>query len=132
MTAGPDESGIAARRLAALERFLAAWNARDVPGLMDCMAEDCAFHASAGPDAEGRRFVGRAAVEASYAALFENFPEAAWTNGRHRVAGDTGLSSWRFAGTTAGGQTVEVDGCDIFAFAGELIALKDSYRKARS
>ncbi|TIM18244.1 MAG: DUF4440 domain-containing protein, partial [Mesorhizobium sp.] len=34
-------------------------------------------------------------------------------------------------GTTAAGQQIEVDGCDIFAFSGELIALKDSYRKAR-
>jgi hypothetical protein len=27
---------------------------------------------------------------------------------------------------------VDVQGCDIFRFDGDLIALKDSYRKARS
>ena len=122
---------LAARRLAVLDRFLAAWNARDVGALMDCMAEDCAFHGSAGPDAEGRKHMGRDAVRAAYAALFDAFPQAAWTRGRHVVTGDTGLSSWRFVGTTAAGQQIEVDGCDIFAFSGELIALKDSYRKAR-
>ena len=119
------------RRIAVLERFLEAWNGRDVDGLMACMADDCAFNASSGPDADGRRHVGRDAVRASYAALFETFPQAAWTNGRHVVSGDTGLSSWRFVGTHVAGQTVEVDGCDIFAFSGDLIALKDSYRKAR-
>ena len=70
-------------------------------------------------------------MRVAYAALFDAFPKAVWTRGRHVVTGDTGLSSWRFVGTTAAGQQIEVDGCDIFAFSGELIALKDSYRKAR-
>ncbi|MGC4024262.1 MAG: nuclear transport factor 2 family protein [Mesorhizobium sp.] len=126
------DDGITARRLALLDRFLAAWNARDVDGLMACMADECAFHASAGPDAEGRKFVGRDAVRASYAALFDTFPKAAWTRGSHTVSGDTGLSSWRFVGTNVSGQQVDVDGCDIFTFTGDLIALKDSYRKART
>lgn len=119
------------RRLDLLERFLQAWNARDVDRLMACMADDCAFHASSGPDADGCRHVGRDAVRASYAALFAIFPQAVWTNGRHFVSGDTGLSSWRFVGTTATGMSVEVDGCDIFAFSGDRISLKDFYRKAR-
>ena len=120
-----------ARRLAVLDRFMSAWNARDVDGLMACMAQDCAFHGSAGPDAEGKRHVGREAVRAAYTGMFEAFPQAAWTNGRHVIMGETGLSSWRFVGTSVHGETVTVDGCDIFAFSGELISLKDSYRKAR-
>jgi hypothetical protein len=123
---------MAHRRLALLERFMDAWNARDLDGLMACMADDCAFNASGGPDADGRRHVGRDAVRASYAALFDTFPKAAWTNGRHVISDDTGLSSWRFIGTNAAGQTIEVDGCDIFIFGGDLIALKDSYRKSRA
>lgn len=120
------------RRCATLVRFMAAWNARDVDGLMDCMADDCAFHSSAGPDAEGRRFVGRDAVRASYAGLFDMFPQAAWTADSHHVMHDTGLSEWRFVGTDKQGRTVDVQGCDIFRFDGDRIALKDSYRKNRS
>ncbi|AWB48845.1 DUF4440 domain-containing protein [Gemmobacter aquarius] len=119
------------RRRETLQRFMAAWNARDVDALMGCMAEDCAFHASAGPDTEGRRFVGRDAVRASYAAMFDSFPQAAWTADSHHVAGDAGLSEWRFIGTDKTGKTVDVQGCDIFRFSGDLIALKDSYRKNR-
>lgn len=118
-------------RRAVLERFLAAWNARDLDGLMGCMAAECSFHASAGPEAEGERHVGRDAVRAAYAALFDAFPEARWTEAAHHVAGDTGLSEWRFSGTDRAGRTVDVQGCDIFRFEGELIALKDSYRKSR-
>jgi len=120
------------RRRELLVRFMAAWNERDLQGLMACMAADCAFHASAGTEAEGRRFIGRDAVRAAYAELFETFPEAAWTDESHRVIGDTGLSEWRFSGTDRNGRRVEVQGCDIFRFDGALIALKDSYRKTRS
>ena len=120
-----------ARRIVVLERFLAAWNARDIDGLMVCMADRCAFHASSGPGDGGLCHSGRDAVRAAYAGLFSAFPQAAWLSGRHIVTGETGLSSWRFVGTTTTGQTVEVDGCDLFAFDGDLIALKDSYRKAR-
>jgi ketosteroid isomerase-like protein len=120
------------QRSALLARFMAAWNAHDLDGLMACMAEDCAFHASAGPDPNGRRHTGREAVRAAYAAIFSTFSDAAWSNDNHVVSGDTGLSSWRFTGTTAAGDKIEVDGCDIFVFSGARIALKDSYRKART
>jgi ketosteroid isomerase-like protein len=126
------DDALARAREAVLARFLDAWNARDVDGLMDCMAEDCAFHAAAGPDVEGARHVGRAAVRAAYAAIFETWPQAEWREGRHAVLGETGVSSWRFVGTARDGRAADVRGCDLFAFDGELIALKDSYRKARS
>ncbi|MBP7240899.1 nuclear transport factor 2 family protein [Amaricoccus sp.] len=118
-------------RLATLERFADAWNAHDLETLMDCMAEDCAFNASAGPEAEGRRHFGRAAVRAAFAAVFATWPDATWRDPAHSVAGDVGLSRWRFTGTDASGRRTEVDGCDILTFEGEHIVLKDSYRKAR-
>ena len=125
------DDALAQARHAVMERLMQCFNSRDLDGLMECMAADCAFHAAAGPEAEGTRHVGRAAVCAAYAAIFDAFPHAAWTEGHHAVAGDTGVSSWRFIGTRRDGQTVDVRGCDIFAFDGDRIALKDSYRKAR-
>jgi len=123
---------LARQRLSRLETFLSAWNTRDVETLMACMAENCVFYSSAGPDASGKQFIGHEAVRHSYANLFEKFPRAAWTNGRHYVCGDVGLSSWRFIGIDNDGMTIEVDGCDIFSFTGDLISSKDSYRKNRS
>ena len=121
----------ALRRRATMEALMAAFNARDLDALMACMSEDCAFQSAAGPDAEGALHRGRAAVRAAYAAIFDTFPEATWTEGTHMVAGGTGLSTWRFLGTARDGRRVDVRGCDVFAFEGDLIALKDSYRKAR-
>ncbi len=123
---------IAHHRRDTLVRFMAAWNARDVDALMACMAADCAFHSSAGAEAQGTRYIGRDAVRASYTAMFDTFPQAAWTADSHHVAGETGISEWRFIGTDKAGRQVDVQGCDIFRFDGDLIALKDSYRKNRS
>jgi ketosteroid isomerase-like protein len=123
---------IAHQRRATMDALMAAFNSRDLDALMDCMADDCAFHTSAGPLAEGAVHQGRAAVRAAYAAVFAAFPQAAWTEGQHAIAGDTGLSYWRFRGTAKDGTTVDVRGCDIFTFHGNKIAVKDSYRKMRS
>lgn len=125
---------LAAGRHAVMERFAAAWNARDLDALMACMAEACAFHAAAGQGASGAVHQGREAVRAAYGAIFETFPEARWTDPRHSISGDVGLPRWRFVGIDRAGAPVEVDGCDVLTFeeGGTLIALKDTYRKARS
>lgn len=115
-----------------LQCFVDAWNARDVDALMACMAPDCEFRTASGPDADGARHVGREAVRAAYAAVFERFPQAAWTNETHRMIGDLAVSHWRFVGHDREGRAVEVDGCDLLRFSGGLIDCKDSYRKARA
>jgi ketosteroid isomerase-like protein/quercetin dioxygenase-like cupin family protein len=122
---------LARRRRACLERFADAWNAHDIEELMACMTDDCEFLSSAGPEACGTAYRGRNAVRAGYLAVFEAFPDAAWLNPRHVVAGDRGFSEWRFVGTDRQGVRVEVDGCDRFTFGGELIRVKDSLRKQR-
>jgi quercetin dioxygenase-like cupin family protein len=122
---------LAAKRRELLGRFCDAWNAHDVDALMACMADDCEFHASAGKDASGTTYRGREGVRAGYAEVFESFPDAAWSGGRHLVCGERGISEWRFTGTDRQGRRVEVDGCDHFVFEGDLIRVKDSYRKRR-
>jgi len=117
--------------VADLQAFADAWNRHDVDTLMSFMADDCAFEASAGPEACGSRYAGRDAVRAGFAAVFETFPDAHWANARHLVHGERGVSEWTFTGTRPDGSRVEVDGCDLFTFVGGKIALKNSYRKQR-
>ena len=54
----------ASASLELLERFAAAWNRHDLDALMSMMTDDCVFEASAGPDVNGQRSEGRAAVRA--------------------------------------------------------------------
>jgi steroid delta-isomerase-like uncharacterized protein len=112
--------------------FERGWNRHDVDLLMTFMAEDCVFESTAGPEACGTRHAGRERVRRAFARVFEAFPDARFAEARHFVAGDRGVSEWRFTGTTAEGKTVEVDGCDLFTFAGDKIARKSSFFKTRT
>ena len=114
-----------------LDRFADAWNRHDLDALMGMMTDDCVFAASAGNDVDGQRSQGKQAVRAAYAAVFEQFPDAHWGNAKHFVAGDRGVSEWRFTGTRSDGTRVEVNGCDLFTFRDGRIAVKNSYRKTR-
>ncbi len=114
-----------------LQAFADAWNRHDIDALMSFMADDCVFESSAGPEVTGTRFAGRDAVRAGFADVWATFPDARWSNARHFVAGDRGVSEWTFTGTRIDGTRVEVNGCDLFTFHAGKIALKNSYRKNR-
>jgi len=112
--------------------FDKGWNRHDLELLMTFMAEGCVFETTAGPEACGTRHAGRERVREAFARVFEAFPDARFGEARHFVAGDRGVSEWRFTGTTAEGRAVEVDGCDLFTFAGDKIARKSSFFKTRT
>ena len=114
-----------------LQAFADAWNRHDANALMTFMSEDCVFEASAGPDVAGTRYVGREAVRAGFSEVWVTYPDAQWSDARHFICGDRGVSEWTFTGTRADGSRVEVHGCDVFTFRDGKIALKNSYRKNR-
>ncbi len=114
-----------------LQAFADAWNRHDVDALMSYITDDCVFEASAGPEVCGTRYEGREAVRVGFAEVWATFPDAHWANARHFVAGDRGVSEWTFTGTRVDGTRVEVQGCDLFTFRNDKIALKNSYRKNR-
>jgi hypothetical protein len=115
-----------------LQEFAEAWNRHDVDALMSMMTVDGVFEASAGPGVDGARHEGARAVRAAYEAVFEQFPDAHWDGARHFVSGNRGVSEWTFTGTPKGRPRVEVNGCDLFTFRGDKIAVKNSFRKNRS
>ena len=112
--------------------FVEGWNKHDVDRLMTFMADDCVFESTAGSEACGTRHAGRERVREAFARVFASFPDAAFRDARHFVAGDRGASEWLFTGTSRDGKTVEVNGCDLFVFRGEKIAVKSSFFKTRT
>jgi len=112
--------------------FTEGWNRHDVERLMAFMADDCVFESASGPEACGTRHVGRARVREAFARIFASFPDVAFGDARHFVAGDRGVSEWVFTGTGRDGKRVEVDGCDLFTFRGDTIAVKSSFLKTRT
>ena len=112
--------------------FDKGWNAHDVDELMTFMTDDCVFETAGGPDVFGTRHIGRDRVRAGFQQVFARFPDARFSDTRHFVAGDRGVSEWTFSGTGVDGRAVEVNGCDLFTFRAGKIALKSSYFKNRT
>ncbi|CAM4275008.1 nuclear transport factor 2 family protein [Comamonas aquatilis] len=114
-----------------LAHFADAWNRHDIDALMSFMADECEFHAVAGPDLMGRSFVGRDAVREGFQMAWQAFPDAAWVDGEHFVQGERGVSECTFKGTKADGQRVEARMVDVFTFRDGKIAIKNAFRKDR-
>ena len=116
---------------AKLREYMQAWASRDVTMVMSLMTEDCVFHASGGPDVMGRTHSGQDEVRAAIETFFETFPKCEWDDVELLVAGDRGYSEWTLRATDASGQETEVRGCDLFEFRGNLVSVKNAFRKAR-
>ena len=117
--------------ISVLDGFVRAFNEHDVSKIISYMTDDCVFEASAGPDADGERFVGKEAVKKAFEDVFKTFPDAHWGNARHFISGNRAVSEWIFTGTKQDGSKVEVTGCDLFTFRNGKVVIKNSYRKNR-
>lgn len=114
-----------------LQAYSDAWNAHDIDAIMAFMSDDCVFEPGGGPERYGRRFEGRAAVRRRFVEVWTDIPDIQFTNGVHLVDGRHGCSEWTIVGTRRDGGRLEVDGCDLFTFAGDKIQSKRSYLKNR-
>jgi ketosteroid isomerase-like protein len=115
-----------------LAAFNAAWNRHDIDALMGFMTDDCVFHGVAGPELQGRSFVGPEAVRAGFMLAWQTCPDAQWLDGEHFVAGNRGASESTFVGTRAAdGLRIHARMVDVFTFRGGRIAVKNAFRKDR-
>jgi ketosteroid isomerase-like protein len=117
--------------LGILDSFANAFNAHDADKIVSYMTDDCIFEASAGPDVDGEKFVGKLAVKKAFEDIFRNYPDAKWNNAHHFISGNRAVSEWIFSGTKQDGSKVEVTGCDVFTFRDDKIFIKNSFRKNR-
>lgn len=115
--------------VATMEEVLAAFNRHDLDAIMAFFAEDAVLEMPRGPEPWGARSVGKAAVREGLAARFAGLPDVRYSEDRHFVCGDRGVSEWLLTGRTTAGERVAVRGCDLWGFRDGLIARKDSYWK---
>ncbi|MFL5455007.1 MAG: nuclear transport factor 2 family protein [Myxococcales bacterium] len=124
---GTDQS-----RLEALKQVLEAFNRHDLDAIMSHFADDCVFESPRGPDAWGRRFVGKDEVREGLAARFEGIPDVHYADDAHFVCDKRGVSEWTISGRTLEGERIEVRGCDLWAFGDDdRVTRKDSFWKIR-
>lgn len=115
--------------VATLQAILDAFNAHDLDTIMQFFAEDCTFDMPRGPNEWGQRYEGLANVRAALATRFTGLPDVQYTEDRHWVSGDLGVSEWLLTGTTPTGTHIRVRGCDHWEFRDGKVIRKDSYWK---
>lgn len=106
-----------------------AFNARDVERILSFFADDATFLMARGPEPCGRRVHGKAAIGKVLADRFKVIPDMRWDHIDVFIAGPRAVSVWTVRGTGADGETLEYQGCDIYAFRGDKILNKDTYWK---
>jgi ketosteroid isomerase-like protein len=112
-----------------LREALDAWNTHDAGRVLAYFAQDCAYHASFGPELLGRSHVGRAQVLEGVRRFFERYPDGRFEDTELFVAGDRGAAEWTFVATEVDGSELRVRGADLFEFDGSLIRTKNAFRK---
>ncbi len=112
-----------------LAQVLAAFNRHDLDAVMSFFADDVVMEMPRGSDPWGSRYVGQEAVREGVAARFAGIPDVRYSEDRHVVCGDRGVSEWMLTGTTTAGERIAVRGCDLWEFRDGLIVRKDSYWK---
>jgi len=111
--------------------FGSSWNSGDPDLVASFFADDGVYHASVGPDRLGRTYTGKEEIRKGAKAFFERFPDGRFENLKVIVAGDIGSFEWDFVATDASGKSVTTAGCDLLAFRGDQVILKNAFRKAR-
>jgi hypothetical protein len=118
-----------ARLLEALD----AWNSHDTDQVISYMANDCSYYASFGPELLGSSYVGRDQVRQGVEQFFASYPDAQFLGTEVVVSDDRGSAEWTLEYTNADGTTKsQIRGCDLFLFDGDLIKVKNAFRKSRS
>ena len=112
-----------------LEAITAAFNAHDLDTIMAFFAEDCSLDMPRGSAPWGQRYAGKAAVREGLATRFRGLPDVHYSDARHWIAGDRGVSEWLLTGTAPDGAQVRVRGCDHWQFRDGKVIRKDSYWK---
>jgi ketosteroid isomerase-like protein len=105
-----------------------ALDRRDMDLAMSYFTDDCVYYPSSGVSTR-EAYLGRDEVRAGLSAFLENSQTGRFELVQLVVAGDQGFEEWRFVGTDANGNPIEVHGCDYYEFRGNKVTVKNCFRK---
>ncbi len=117
----------AARTLATVEAFNAAFNRHDVAAIMAMMTDDCLFD-STRPPPDGERLVGQEPVRQFWEGFFARSPAARFETEDAFATGDRAVVRWVYH-WVRDGVPGHVRGVDLFRVRDGLVAEKRSYVK---
>ena len=107
-----------------IEQHDAAWNEQDIDALNALYTEDVVFQNHTAGEAP---VVGRDAVRAHIAGIFERWPDLRFSSRRLYLTSDFCTSEWTARATAPDGSRIEWDGVDVMPIRDGAIARKDVY-----
>ncbi len=117
---------------ARLHEALAAWNTGDAERVLEFWSDDCVLPRLVRPRAHGPQLHSAATRRARASRRSSTaIPDGIFADTEVMVAGDRGAAEWTFRATGDDGEPFEVRGCDLFEFDGDLIRVKNAFRKVR-
>lgn len=110
---------------ARLDHFARAWQDCDLDLMRGYLSPDAVYSPLSGELVRGRDAVVKrfAEILASDEGCEVRFEPA-------EVSGSLGTCRWQITGRTADGASFQVEGIDVYEFAGDRICSKDVYQKA--
>jgi len=121
MTTGPTT--------ALLKEINEAFNTQNLDRIMAFFADDATFLMARGPEPEGRRVHGKAAIRKVLGDRFQVIRDMRWDHVDAFITGDRAVTVWTVTGTGADGEKLNYRGCDLYQFRGDKILNKDTYWK---
>jgi ketosteroid isomerase-like protein len=121
MTTGPST--------ALLKEINEAFNTQNLDRIMAFFADDATFLMARGPEPEGRRVHGKAAIRKVLGDRFQVIRDMRWDHVDAFITGDRAVTVWTVTGTGADGEKLNYRGCDLYQFRGDKILNKDTYWK---
>jgi limonene-1,2-epoxide hydrolase len=108
--------------------FIEALNRRDVTGMMALMSEECNFE-SASPTPDGRRYTGKAEIEAYFQRMLDQSQEVKVKIEEAFGFGYRCIMLWRLDWSDTEGNVGHMRGVDIYRVQDGLIREQLSYVK---
>jgi len=112
-----------------MEEINAAFNSRDADRVASYFAADGVFATARGPDPWGHRVQGRDNIRDFVARRFEVVPDMKWEHDYKYVTENRAVTVWTVTGKSAGGETFNYRGCDLYDFKDGKITYKDTFWK---
>jgi ketosteroid isomerase-like protein len=110
---------------ARLDHFASAWRDCDLEALRGYLAPDAVYS-----PLSGELVRGRDAVIRRFAEVLADDEDCEVKYAPAEVSGSIGTCRWHITGRTAEGAAFQIEGIDVYEFAGDLIRSKDVYQKA--
>ncbi|MGB8420281.1 nuclear transport factor 2 family protein [Paraburkholderia sp.] len=121
-------SAIETKNVAIVQEFLEAWAAGDAEGVVGLFAEDAVFSASVGPE-PGKTLTGRDKIAPAVSEMLKAAAGSKFAITEINAVADGAVVTWTQTGVSHQGRSFNIKGIDVFKVKGELVTLKNAYRK---